>query len=281
MPVHVDERAGEHLGEVVALVEVFAATNGVREVRGHKFASDVVFGVVAEDVGVRGPILVELRGELDEVARDGGAGQAGVVGGREQTMQCVAELVEEGDDLVEGKEGGAACDGLRNVGDVVDDRQGLKQARLVNERRHPGTAVLVVALEGIEVEEGEGLVVHVGELEDADGGMIDGDVVALAEGDAEELSGGEEDALLKDGVELEVRFQRFFVERVAGLANLLGVELPVPGSERERVRLRVDEGLDIASLCGDAFFGLDDEIAQEERAASGVLAIWSCSFQAA
>src|ERR1700734_1605162 len=111
--------------------------------------------VVGEDCGVGGPVLVELRGEFDEVAGDGRAGEGWVLGVGEEAVEGVAELVEEGDDVIEGEERGLACGGGWDVRDVVDDGERAEQAGLAYERGHPGAAVLVVALEGVEVEEGE------------------------------------------------------------------------------------------------------------------------------
>ncbi len=81
--------------------------------------------------------------------------------------------------------------------------------------------------------------------------MVDGDVVALGEGDAEELFGGVEDAFFEDAGELEVGLDGLFVEVVAGFAKLFGVEAPVPGLEFEGVGLGVDEGLEVFGFLGD------------------------------
>ncbi len=121
-----------------------------------------MFRVVGEDRRVGAPVLVELRGELDEVAGYGGSGQRWILRGGEEAVEGVAELVEEGGDVVEGQERGLAFCGLRDVRDVVDDGQGAEKSGLMDERGHPGATVFVVALEGIEVKEREGLVVGVG-----------------------------------------------------------------------------------------------------------------------
>ncbi len=63
--------------------------------------------------------------------------------------------------------------------------------------------------------------------------MVDGDVVALGEGDAEELGGGVEDTVFEDAIELEVGLDGLFIEVVLGFADLFGVEVPVPGLELE------------------------------------------------
>ncbi len=58
-------------------------------------------------------------------------------------------------------------------------------------------------------------------------GMVDGNVVAAPEGDAEEL-GRHVEGGLNDPVELEVGLQRRLVDGIAALAHLLGIVAPVP-----------------------------------------------------
>ena len=81
----------------------------------------VVLGVDLEDLGIAGPVLHDLGGQLDEVARHVGPGQRLVGHVREQVVQGVAELVEEGLDFLEGDERGLVGRRLGEVADVVDD----------------------------------------------------------------------------------------------------------------------------------------------------------------
>ncbi len=204
VPLHVELGSGEEFGEGVSLVEGARLLDLGGKIGGHGFAGFVVLRVVVEDGGIRGPVLVELRRELDEIAGDGGSGEGGVFGVREHAVEGVAELVEHGDDVGKGDERGLALDGFGKVGDVVDDGQGAEQLRLRNEFAHPGSAVLVVALEVVAVEEGERLAVGVKDFEDADIRLVDGDVVAFFEGESVELVGGVEDSVLEDVVQFEV-----------------------------------------------------------------------------
>ena len=117
---------------------------------------------------------------------------------------------------------------------------------------HPGAALLVVALEVVAVEQRQRAAVGVEDLEDAHGRVVHRKVVALLEGDAVELVGGVEDAVLQHVVQLEVGLDLLLVEIVLRLAHLLGVEVPVPGLELEAALLLVDDGLDVLGFGGGA-----------------------------
>ena len=138
--------------------------------------------------------------------------------------------------------------GLGEVGDVVDHRQRAQQLRLADEDVHPRAAVLVVALEVVAVPERQRLAVGVEDFEDLHVGVVDGNVCALLEGDAVELVGGVEHAVLEHVVQLEVGLDLRLVQIVLRLAHLLGIEVPVPGLKLESALLRIDERLNVLGL---------------------------------
>ena len=70
---------------------------------------------------------------------------------------------------------------LGEVRDVVDDGLRVEQSGLVDEAVHPRAATLVVALEEIGIEQRERAAVRVEHVEDANVGMVDGNVGALRE----------------------------------------------------------------------------------------------------
>ena len=216
-----------------------------------------------EDRGIHRPVLVELRGKLDEVARRRSPGEARIFRVGEHPVQCVAELVEHRDDVVEADERRLTGRRLRQVADVVDDRPCAEQLRLTDEVRHPGAAVLVVALEVVAIKERERLAVGVDHIEYAHVGLIDRDVLALLEGDAVELVRRIEHAVLEHVVELEVRLDLRIVQVVLRLANLLGVKIPVPRLEREAAVLSVDDRLDVLALARGAGRGERHESVHE------------------
>ena len=146
-------------------------------------------------------------------------------------MQGVAELVEQGADRFQGEQGGLAVGGLGDVEGVEHDRPGPEQVRLADERVHPGAAALGVA--GVEVgdEQAERAVV-VGDVEDADVGVVGREVVALGEAQPVEPLGGAEDAVVQHPLQLEVGAQGCGVDGEAFAAHAFGVEGAVPRGDR-------------------------------------------------
>ncbi len=102
-----------------------------------------------------------------------------------------------------------------------------------DEHIHPRAAVFIVALEVIAVPERQRLPVAVEDLEDSHIGVVDGNIVAFLEREAVELVCGVEDAILQHAIQFEVRLDFGFVEIELRLANLIGVEIPIPGLQTE------------------------------------------------
>ena len=160
----------------------------------------------------------------------------------------MAELVEHGGDVVETQQRRLAGCRPGVVADIEHDRARAGEAILFDERVHPGAAALARALVVVGIEQGQLLAVGIEHVEHAHVGLVDRQVVAFLEGQAVELVGGEEDAVVEHAVEFEVRLDRRFVEIVFGLAHLVGVEIPVRRGQAEAALLRVDHGLDAAGL---------------------------------
>ena len=76
--------------------------------------------VVREYRWIRGPVFVELRRELDEVARH--AAQHGIANIGKHRVERVTEFVEHRGDVVEAQLGRMAGARLAEVADVDDDR---------------------------------------------------------------------------------------------------------------------------------------------------------------
>src|ERR1700694_16364 len=133
----------------------------------------------------------------------------------------------------EGDQGGFAFDRLGQVSDVVYDRGGPQQAGLADEFGHPGSAVLVVTLEVVTVEDCEMLAVGVEDLEDTHIRLVDRDVVSLFEREPIKLIGSIENTILQHVVEFEVGLYLGIIEIVTSFADLLGVKVPVPRLEFE------------------------------------------------
>jgi len=69
--------------------------------------------------------------------------------------------------------------------------------------------------------------------------------VALFEGNPIQLVGGVEDAILQNIVQFEIGLNLRVIEIVLRLTNLLGVIVPIVGSDLESTLLSVDHGLDV------------------------------------
>ena len=206
-------------------------------------------GVGGQDLGVERPLLVDLAGELDDVAGHGGARGAGPPGVGQQAVQGMTELVEAGDDLVPGQQRRSVC-GLVDIDAVDDDGPSPRQVGLVDQAVHPGAALL--APPGVVVADeqaqhrgvGAGVVVH---LPHANIGVVHvlGEVGPLAEGDAVQAGGGVEDAPLDDVPQLQVGGEGGVVQAEALLALGLLVTGPVcrtEGLARSRPRVGVHAG---------------------------------------
>src|SRR5690606_41172118 len=95
-----------------------------------------------------------------------------------------------------------------NVEHVVGDRLGVPQLALVDQRGHPGPAALAVALVGIEVEQPELGAVGFVHRVNGDVRVPHGQVGALLEGQAVELVGGVEHAVLQHAGDLDRKSTR-------------------------------------------------------------------------
>ena len=93
MQLHVDDRGRQVLDGREALVELLAADDLVDERLRHRLFRLVVAREAVEHLARQQPVLVQLRRELDEVARR--ARQARVAHVLQQAVQRVAELVEQ------------------------------------------------------------------------------------------------------------------------------------------------------------------------------------------
>ena len=121
VPGLVEQGGSQVLGGGVALAEGALAAQLLGEVGGHGLAGVHVARVGGQHLGVKRPLLVDLAGELDDVAGHGRSGGRGVAGLGEQGVQSVPELVEARDDLVP-RQQDRAGGGLLDVAAVDDDR---------------------------------------------------------------------------------------------------------------------------------------------------------------
>ena len=235
--VHIEQRGCQQLGVDESLAEGAGGFDFGYEAVGDGLAGLVVAGVFLHHLRVAAPVLHHLAGHLDEVAGHVGAAQRTVVALAQYAVQAVAELVEECLALVEVEQRGFVFGGLGEVADHRDDGDDVVAVFvnvLLAEVGHPGAAALAFAREEVHIKDGDNLVAVKHFV--ADGfGMVLGQLVVFAEGDAVELVGNGEGALAHL-VEREVGTYLVVVQRIALLAHLLAVVAPVP-------RLQLGAGL--------------------------------------
>src|SRR5699024_3451236 len=78
VPGQVHHAGGDVLGGGKALAPLRLLLDGGDQLGGQHLTGIHVLGVVGQNLRLEGPVLVDLGGELHEVARHGGAGQARV-----------------------------------------------------------------------------------------------------------------------------------------------------------------------------------------------------------
>ena len=199
----------------------------------------VVASIVAQDDGVRHPVLVELRGHLYEVTWRLCTRDALVALGSEEAVQGMPELVEERLDIVRRQEGWCTGSGSGEVTDVVDDRLTTKEEALLDEVLHPCPTILGRTAEVVGIEEGERGAIPIDYLIDLHPISIDGDIGAGLEAEAVELISGEENPVLQYAVEYEVGLEVILVEVKLLLLQSLSIVVPVPSLELEVLPLRL------------------------------------------
>mmetsp|Transcript_23488 Transcript_23488/g.40542 ORF Transcript_23488/g.40542 Transcript_23488/m.40542 type:complete len:291 (+) Transcript_23488:252-1124(+) len=117
--------------------------------------------VPLQDLLLREPVLVQLRGQLHKVLEDVGSCEAMVRHVGEHPMKAMPELVEQRCGIVEAEEGLLPRGGFGEVVVVHHDRHDAGPVRVAGlgaVRRHPGAALFVGAGEVVVQEDGNELV---------------------------------------------------------------------------------------------------------------------------
>ena len=122
MPVEVESSCLEHFANLIALVEGARAITFWTSSCGIGCPVLIVDRVVRQDLRIERPVLIELRRELDEVARHVGARQRRIGLRRKHAVKRMAELVEHRRHVVPADQRRLAGRRLGEVLDVEDDR---------------------------------------------------------------------------------------------------------------------------------------------------------------
>ena len=252
MEIEIDDGRGDVLDRGKALVEVARRDEPLQQFFGHRLAGPVMEREAPQDVGLLEPVFVELRGQLDEIGRDVGAGDLRIGHRGEQAVQRVAELVEQGAGVVEAQQRRLAVGGLGKIHHVDDERADVAgELFLIAQSGHPGAAALRCAREIIAEEQPDlSAVTRRAPPRPARRGARPARPCA-ARSQAEQALRRIERGL-DHPVELQVRLDRGLVEVAAPLAQFFRIIAPVPGRQREIAALLRDQRLQSVAV-GERF----------------------------
>ena len=162
MNIHIGERRCQQLNGIETLVEVAAALQFLDHMGRDRLVGAVVQSVATQHLGLQRPVLHNLRRQLDKVALD--TAQTAILHLREECVQCVTKLVEEGLSLVDREQCGIATRRTREVAnDAYDgsDAVALGVEALGAVLATPSATTLAVTRVVVEVEHTEVLVLLV------------------------------------------------------------------------------------------------------------------------
>ncbi len=141
MQREIDKSRGRIFDRRKTLIELARRKQPLDQRLGHRLTRAVMQGEAAQNLLLLQPMLVELRGKFDEIARDIGAGQQRIGHIRQQPVQRMAEFVKERARIVEAQEAGFALGRLHEIQHIDDDRQDLAiELFLLAKIAHPGAA---------------------------------------------------------------------------------------------------------------------------------------------
>ena len=163
-------------------------------------------------------------------------------------MQRVAEFVERGGHFIPGQQRRLAGAGLGNIEVLADHRLRTHQARLAHILVHPRATTLVAACIPVDVNQRQRLAVLVEHFEHAHGRIVDRQFLAFLEGQAVQLVGRVEHAVLQHIVHFQIGLELRLVEVVTRRAHFLGVVGPVPGFQLEAALLGIDDRLHVGGF---------------------------------
>ena len=185
-------------------------------------------GVAIEDFRRQQPVLVKLRRQFDEIAHDAGAGNAGIGDIRQQPVQPVTKFVEQRAGIVDAQKRWLAGRALHEIQHIDDDRFHLAvEPLLIAVARHPCAGAFRRPPEIVAHEQPHGAPVTPERLPHTHLRVINGEVGALLEGEAEQTPRGIEGGF-DHAVQLEIGLDLVLVEVMLSLADLLGIIAPVP-----------------------------------------------------
>ena len=248
MQIHIAIRGGQILYRGEALTIFGTLDNLLDQLHRDHLTRLVVLGIDLQHLRLEGPMLVDLRGQLDKVALDTRGTVVTYVA--HEAVQGVAKLMEERLHVVNALQGWAIGRRSGHVAAVHHDRNHtlVRLITLATEARAPSTGTLRLAGEVVAVEDRQQRAVAVDHLVGLGrrlvGGHLGGD---LLEGQPVEFPGYMEDAL-HHVADLQIGAQLLLIDSIFGLLGLVRVVHVVPAFGLERVALLADLGTDVVKL---------------------------------
>ena len=182
MEIEIDERGGRVFDRRETLVELARGEQSLQQGVRHGFLRHVMAGEAAQDRRFFEPMFIELRGKLDEVTGDVRARYSRIGDVRQESMQGMAEFMEQGMRVVIAQQTGFAGGGLGKIHHIDDDGQNFAvELFLLAKGRHPSAAVLRRAGKIIADEERAASAVRIRHVPDTAIAMIKRNVLAFGE----------------------------------------------------------------------------------------------------
>ena len=226
----------------------------------------------AQHVAVPGEILHQLARQLDRIPFEPvGAGNAGTIDAREQMVQAMPGLVQEGDHFPVGEQR-RACLGFRcEVADEIGNRH-LSAVAILQPRtrlRHPRAAALAAAGVQVDIDTGDDRAILVRHVVIAGVGMIDGHVGARDHADAEQAI----EQLLpagNDAFDGKISAHRLLVDRIARGAQPIRDIGQIPGLKRRDPQMVGGVPRQLGIFAGRGRLRPAAEIAEKSQYRAGV-----------
>ena len=265
MQQHVEQREFDLAQRLQAALVVARGGHLVEQRARQGLAGVGVRGHLLQHVPFPAEVLHELAGQLHGVpfhAAD--AGDVALIDLREQMVQAVAELVEHGDDVVVGEQGGLVALGRSEVAHQMRHRRlqgaGVGPAPAGAHVVHPGAAALAVARRRVEVELADELAAAL-DAEEAHVRVPGGGMV-LADGHFEQALDQFKQPL-QHARRGEVLLELLFAEGIARFLEPLADEGPVPGLRVAQVQVLGRERAHFGEVALGIRAGAPREVAQE------------------
>jgi len=270
VPIHVQERGGQILDGLEALIEMLGLFELIDQFLWNRLAGFIMKRVGFQYGRIPRPVFHNLRRKLDKIS--GHSPRPAVNRIPEQAVQSVAQFMEQCLDLIHAHQGRFVGRRFGKIADVVDQRcdEIAVDIGLASERAGPRPASLAVSREVVGVENTQMSPVGLQNLEHLDVGMINLDIIPLDELYAVQFLGYVEGALA-NVLHLEIRPKHRVIQGVFFFLHFLGVVPPVPGFEFEVIAFGVDDRLHIRDFGLRSFQGRFPQLVEELVDALGIL----------